>query len=108
MNWYKKSQNDKPAPINITSYRDTYEELGISFNGSKTYHYPHVNKHIYREIAFLLSKKNYRAVEKKLKDILQKNKDKDAELKVRYPRKSQNPAPEPQKQPQQNQFPFME
>ena len=102
MNWYKKSQN--PEPIEITVNNDTYNELGISFNGSKTYYYPNVNKQTRNYISFLLSRKNYKAVEKKLREILEKNKAEAAKLEARYPRK----IPDPPKEPQQGQFPFME
>ena len=64
MNWFKKAQ---PAPIAITSYNYTYNELGISFNGGPTYTYYHVSPFFYNKIKALLYHKNYKAAEKILR-----------------------------------------
>jgi hypothetical protein len=57
MNWYKLAQF---APIAIVSYNNTYEELGISFNGDKKYTYTNINPYTYNKIKKLLDHKNYR------------------------------------------------
>ena len=67
MNWYKTSQ--KYAPIAIISYIPEYGELGISFNGSKKYIYPGVTPFNYNEIQILLRVKNYKKVQKILKNL---------------------------------------
>ena len=56
MNWFKDSQLVRP--IAITFY-NSYGELGISFNGSKTYTYPNVPPPLYKKIQYLLKERNY-------------------------------------------------
>ena len=92
MNWYKQSQ--QYAPIAIVSYNQTYNELGISFNGGPKYTYYKVNPYHYNQIENLLNRKNYKAVEKILRNF-GKNKPQYIE-------------PEPLKKPEQKQFLFME
>ncbi len=74
MNWYKKTQNY--APIAITSYFPGTGELGISFNGGKTYKYQDINSRTYDEIYKLLKVKNYKTVNSMLRTISEKNKKK--------------------------------
>ena len=67
MNWYKKSQLN--IPIQIVSYIPEYGELGISFNRGKKYIYPDVNPFTYNKIHTLLRVKNYKQVQKILKNL---------------------------------------
>ena len=66
-NWYKKAQQN--IPIQIVSYIPEHEELGISFNSGKKYIYPNVTPFTYNRIQTLLKVKNYRAVQKILKNL---------------------------------------
>jgi len=75
LNWYKKAQNNT-NPIVITFY-NSYGELGVSFNGGKTYIYLNVNPYVYDKIKRLLRNKNYREVNKILKNISGKGKEED-------------------------------
>ena len=70
MSWYKKAQ--QVVPISIVSYFPNIGELGISFNGGKTYVYPDVSPFLYERIDTLLRVKNYREVSKILKNISKK------------------------------------
>ena len=67
MNWYKTTQQYNP--IAIISYVPEYGELGISFNGGKKYIYPGVSPFIYNKIQTLLRVKNYKKVQKILKNL---------------------------------------
>ncbi|MHA1469476.1 MAG: hypothetical protein ACTSSP_02810 [Candidatus Asgardarchaeia archaeon] len=73
MNWYKISQQYRPAPIVITSY-DQAGELGISFNGGPTYTYYNVSPYWMEKIRTLLRYRNYKAVNKALKNFSNKEK----------------------------------
>ncbi len=75
MNWYKKTAQEHD-PIVITSYSSEIGELGISFNGGKTYRYLDVNPFTYMKIYKLLKVKNYKTVNKILKNISEGNKRK--------------------------------
>ena len=67
MNWYKKAQQN--IPIRIISYIPQHGELGISFNRGKKYIYPNVTPFTYSRIQTLLKVKNYREVQKILKNL---------------------------------------
>ena len=70
MNWFKKSQPVIDPPIQIISYNETYNELGVKFKGNNTiYTYRGVNPYLYEKIRFLLSKRNYPEVSKMLKRL---------------------------------------
>jgi len=59
MNWFKKSQPVLDLPIQIVSYNQTYNELGIKFKGNNTiYTYRGINPHIYDKIDRSLRSKN--------------------------------------------------
>ena len=75
MNWYKKTAQEY-APIAITSYFPNTGELGISFNGGKTYKYIDINSFTYDKIYKLLKVKNYKTVNSILKNISENNKKK--------------------------------
>ncbi len=72
MNWYKKSQEIKP--ISIISYNHI-GELGISFNGGKTYIYPDVSPFLYEKINILLRVKNFREVSRILRKVSENSKE---------------------------------
>lgn len=57
MNWYKIAQ--LRAPIAITSYNETYNQLGISFAGSKTYTYENIVPDDHNYLESLLKNRNY-------------------------------------------------
>jgi hypothetical protein len=74
MNWYKIAQTSDippPPPIRVVSYFPKIQEgeLGISFNGGKKYVYPKVPNPLHERIERLLGKKNYKAVEKILRNL---------------------------------------
>ena len=66
MNWFKKAQ--QTPPIAIVSY-DHDGNLGISFNGRKKYSYPDISQFYYNKIQTLLRVKNYKEVQKMLKNL---------------------------------------
>ena len=71
MNWFKGSQQVPPIaprPIAITFYNNR-GEMGISFNGSKTYTYPNVPPPLYGKVKLLLGKKNYSAAYRILQSL---------------------------------------
>ena len=76
MNWYKIAQQF--APIAITSY-SKIGELGISFNGGKKYIYYNVSPFDYDKIRALLRVKNYREVQKILKNLSKNRHDTEEE-----------------------------
>ena len=67
MNWFKQTQ--QAPPIAIVSYIPEYGELGISFRGSKKYVYSDVSPFLYEKINILLRVKNYKEVQKILKNL---------------------------------------
>ncbi len=75
--WYKRAQ--KIVPISIVSYFPNIGELGISFNRGKTYIYPDVSPFLYDRINTLLRVKNYKEVNKILKNISENNKNNEKE-----------------------------
>ena len=74
MNWYKQAQF---ASIAITSCDQTWNELGISFNGGPAYTYPDVSPHLYEKIRKLLYRKNYSEVGKILNRLSKNTQQKD-------------------------------
>jgi hypothetical protein len=68
MNWFKESQLIRP--IAITFY-NSYGELGISFQGSKTYTYPNVPPPLYEKIKYLLKERRYPTVYRILQNLKQ-------------------------------------
>ena len=69
MNWFKQAQEQEYQPIAIVSWIPSYGELGIVFNGGKKYTYYNVNDRVYKSIEFLLSKNNYKEVQKILTNL---------------------------------------
>lgn len=91
MNWYKIAYT--PEPISIVSY-NSYNELGISFNGGKKYIYPNVSPFFYEKIKKLLKRKNYSTVAKILKSFAV-----NKEIKEEKPLPiTSNPPPPPKQQ----------
>lgn len=89
MSWYRIAQ--QVLPITIVSYSPNIGELGISFNGKKTYIYPNVSPFLYERIDKLLRVKNYKEVSKILRNISPKKEeetsaDKDEMLDELYER----------------------
>ena len=68
-----KSEKDikiaQNIPISIISYSDETGELGISFNSGKKYIYPNVSPFVFDKIEKLLKIKNYKEVQKMLKNL---------------------------------------
>jgi len=76
VNWYKICQQYRPAPIVITSYNQA-GELGISFNGGPTYTYYNVSPYWEERIRKLLRYRNYKEVNKVLKNFSDKEKQRN-------------------------------
>lgn len=66
----KTAQFNPVVPIRIVSYEPSYGgKLEISFRGGRNYKYPNVSPYLYNYIASLLSHRNYKSVEKILRNI---------------------------------------
>jgi len=71
MNWYKKAQQ-RIYPIMIAFYNHSTGDLGVSYNGGKTYVYPNISPYQKEYLEKLLGVKNYSTVSKFLKGITPK------------------------------------